>query len=163
MREKMSSTVTLQTSVIMRKRLIQQGPWQVPSWEVLGVVPFDPATGIQRGKLVRDDGQSQHFIWSGFPLRLYRDGAENYWYNLSGDNPALYVLCHEDPDGNVEPFSVTANHDEASAGIEGDDRVYATAMPAEIYLQLEKFVVEHFKPREKKVRKRKNWSGDNPA
>jgi hypothetical protein len=158
----MTSNVTLQVSVIMQKRQVRQGGWAVPSWEAVGIVPFDSTTGIQRRQLVRDDGESQQFLWAGFPLRLYRDGAESYWYNLSGDNPALYILCHEDPGGEVVPFAVTANHDEASAGVEGDDRVYAAPIPAEIYAQLEKFVVENFTPREKKIRKRKNWSEDKP-
>ena len=159
----MSSTVTLYVSVIMERRLVHQGRWTVASWEAVGTIPHDPADGIRRKQLVREGDESQQFLWSGFPLNLYRDGAENYWYNLGGESPALYVLCHEDPGGDVEPFSVTANHDEASAGMEGDDRVYATAIPAEIYQEIEKFVVTHFEPKEKKVRKRKNWSGDKPA
>ena len=47
--------------------------------------------------------------------------------------------------------------------MEVDDRVYATSIPAEVYRQIEEFVVQHFVPEEKKVRKRKNWSGDKPA
>lgn len=159
----MSTTVTLHVSVIMERRLVRQGRWSVANWEAVGTIPYDPAAGIKRKQLVRDGDESQQYIWSGFPLNLYRDGAENYWYNLGGANPSLYVLCHEDPGGDVEPFSVTANHDEASAGMEGDDRVYATPIPAEIYREIEKFVVKHFEPKEKKVRKRKNWSGDKPA
>ena len=159
----MSTTVTLHVSVIMERRLVRQGRWSVANWEAVGTIPYDPAAGIKRKQLVRDGDESQQYIWSGFPLNLYRDGAENYWYNLGGANPSLYVLCHEDPGGDVEPFSVTANHDEASAGMEGDDRVYATPIPAEIYREIEKFVVKHFEPKEKKVRKRKNWSGYKPA
>lgn len=159
----MSNTVTLQVSVIMEKRLVRQGRWTVANWEAVGTVTYDPAGGIRRKHLVRDGEESQQYLWSGFPLRLYRDGAENYWYNLAGSSPSLYVLCHEDPEGNVEPFAVTVNHDEASAGMEGDDRVYATAIPVEVYQKIEQFVVQHYVPKEKKVRKRKNWSEDKPA
>jgi deoxyhypusine synthase len=47
--------------------------------------------------------------------------------------------------------------------MEGDDRVYATAIPVEVYQKIEQFVVQHYVPKEKKVRKRKNWSEDKPA
>ncbi len=159
----MSNQLTLPVSVIMQAKQVRQGPWSVASWEAVGVVPYDPESGVQRKQLMRDGADLQHYLWSGFRMCLYRDGAESYWYNLVGNNPSLYVLCHEDPAGDVEPFAVTANHDEASAGIEGDDRVYSVPIPPEIYRQLENFVVQHYVPKEKKVRKRKKWSDESPS
>jgi len=145
----------------MRRRVVRQGRWSTPSWDALAVMPADqvPAGSLRR-EVVRDAGEEQHYLFRGLSLSLFKDGAESYWYNLVGDNPSLFVLCHEDPDGSPEPFSVTANADEASAGIEGDDGVYATPIAPAIYSVVERFVLEHFQPREKKMRKRKNWSDD---
>lgn len=159
----MSNQLTLPVSVILQTKQVKQGPWSVASWDAVGVIPYDPEAGVQRKLLMRDGVDLQQYLWSGFRMHLYRDSAESYWYNLVGNNPSLYVLCHEAPDGGVEPFAVTANHDEASAGIEGDDRVYSVPIPPEIYRQLEAFVVQHYVPREKKVRKRKKWSDDKPS
>jgi hypothetical protein len=53
---------------------------------------------------------------------------------------------------------VTANPDEASAHLEGDEQVFATPIPPEIYKELERFVVEYYVPRPRRKRKRKNWS-----
>jgi len=155
----MGSNLKLPVAVIMRRKIVRQGPWAVPSWDAMAVLPAENLPkGSARRELLRQDDDTQQFLWRGFTLPLYRDAAESYWYNLVGDNPSIYVLCHENPEGEPEPFCVTANQDEASAGIEGDDGVYATPRPAEIYPTIERFVVEHFKPREPKVRKRKNWS-----
>jgi hypothetical protein len=155
----MSSNLKLPVAVIMQRKLVRQGPWTVPSWDALAVLPAESLpSGTARRELLREDEETQQFLWRGFHLPLYRDAAESYWYNLVGDNPSIYVLCHENPDGEPEPFSITANQDEASAGIEGDDGVYSTPIAAEIYPTIERFVVENFKPREPKIRKRKNWS-----
>ena len=66
--------------------------------------------------------------------------------------------CHESPDGELTPFRVTADHDSATVCLESDDQVFAVPIPPEIYQYLERFVVAHFVPQERKKRKRKNWS-----
>ena len=104
----------------------------------------------------REDGAQ--YLWSGLSLDLYRDLAEEYWYNLTGDNPSLYVICHESPDGEVAPFRVTADHDSATVCLESDDQVFSVPIPPEVYQHIEQFVVAHFVPQERKKRKRKNWS-----
>ena len=154
----MAAKVTIPIAMLMRRRQVVQGPWSVPGWEVMAVLPADNLENRGAGRvLVREDDEEAQYLWSGYALELFRDGAESYWYNLTGANPALYVLCHESPDGDLEPFRVTADHDEGTAGIEGDDRVFVTPIPPEIYQQIEQFIVEHYVPSEPKKRKRKNW------
>jgi hypothetical protein len=53
---------------------------------------------------------------------------------------------------------VTADGLEASASTEGDDKVFRAPIPPEIYLVIEKFVVENYAPRERKKRKRQKWT-----
>ena len=142
----------------MERAQIRRGAWSVPSWQAVSVVAGEPAAvkGAGRSTIHEADDKAQ-YMWSGFELALHRDLAEEYWYNLTGDNPSLFVICHESPDGELSPFQVTADHDSATTCLESDDQVFAVPIPPELYLELEKFVVTHFVPQERKKRKRKNW------
>lgn len=143
----------------MERTQIKRGLWSVPSWRAVSVVPGEHVAGkgSDRSTIYERDEEAQ-YLWSGLSLDLYRDLAEEYWYNLTGDNPSLFVICHESPDGELTPFQVTANHDAATTCLESDDQVFAVPIPPELYGHLEKFVVAHFVPQERKKRKRKNWS-----
>ena len=145
-------------AVIMERTQIKRGLWSVPSWRAVSVVAGEHVAGKGgRSPIYERDDEAQ-YLWSGLSLALYRDLAEEYWYNLTGDNPSLFVVCHESPDGELTPFEVTANSDVATTCLESDDQVFAVPIPPELYQQLEKFIVAHFVPQERKKRKRKNWS-----
>ena len=142
----------------MERTQIKRGLWSVPSWRAVSVVAGENVAGKGgRSPIYERDDEAQ-YLWSGLSLALYRDLAEEYWYNLTGDNPSLFVVCHESPDGELTPFEVTANSDVATTCLESDDQVFAVPIPPELYQQLEKFIVAHFVPQERKKRKRKNWS-----
>ena len=159
----MATKQTIPIAVVMRRRMIEHGRWSVPSWDVLSVLPAEnlASRGATR-EPVREGDDEQQYLWSGFALELFRDGAESYWYNLTGDNPALYVLCHETPEGDMEPFLVTADHDQGTAGVEADDKVFIAPIPPDIYQAIERFIVENYVPGERKKRRRKNWMEDQP-
>jgi hypothetical protein len=143
----------------MERTQVRRGPWSVPSWRAVSAVAGEHVItkGSGRSPIYERDDEAQ-YLWSGLPLQLHRDLAEEYWYNLTGDNPSLYVICHETPEGELTPFRVTADHDSATVCLESDDQVFAVPIPPEIYQHLEKFVVANFVPQERKKRKRKNWS-----
>lgn len=146
-------------AVIMQRRLVTRGNWSVPSWSAVAVVAGENlAAGNDKCVPVRTDGNDQQFLWGGLTLSLFRDCAEAYRYNLVGETPSLFVICHQTLDGDLEPSGVTADHDEAAVGIEGDDQVFAVPIPPEIYQRIEQFVVAHYVPRVRRKRKRKNWS-----
>ena len=115
-----------------------------------------PGREAQRVPLPPIEGDPQ-YLWGGFVLNLYRDSTESYWYNLVGDHPSLYVVCAQQENGDMIPAAVTASPDEAASHVEGDDQVFATPIPPEVYLQIEAIVVEHHRPRPPKTRRRKNW------
>jgi hypothetical protein len=145
----------------MQRSQVQQGRWSVPSWRAVSVVAGDHLVGKGAGQtpIYEDDHHSQ-FLWSGFSLELYRDLAEEYWYNLTSESPSLFVICNESPDGELTPFRVTADQDSASGCLESDDQVFAVPIPPEIYQYLEQFVVANYVPQERKKRKRKDWSSE---
>jgi hypothetical protein len=68
------------------------------------------------------------------------------------------VICTETEDGGMQPLIVTADGLEAAASTEGDDKVFRAPIPPDIYRRLEEFVVENYVPRERKKRKRRNWT-----
>ncbi len=146
-------------AVIMQRTQIKRGLWSVPNWRAVSVLAGEHVAGRGHGRSpIYERDEDAQYLWSGLSLALHRDLAEEYWYNLTGDKPSLFVICHEAPDGELTPFEVTANADSATTCLEGDDQVFAVPIPAEIYGYLEKFVVAHFVPQERKKRKRKNWS-----
>lgn len=146
-------------AVVMQRTEVRRGRWCVPSWSAVSVIAGDNLVGKDSGRspIYERDGEAR-FLWSGLTLVLHHDLAEDYWYNLTGDNPSLYVICHESPEGELTPFRVAADPDSASVCLESDDQAFAVPIPPEIYQYLEQFVVGHFVPRERKTRKRKKWS-----
>jgi len=143
----------------MARRTVTGKGWRVPSWRVVGVVSgAEPAVQQARGTSIRSDAEEEHFLWGGLQVELFRDAAGSYWANLTGSQPALFVLCREDEQGRLVPKSVTADQDEASSGVEVDDRVFSAPIPPDVYQHLEAFVVEHHAPEEKRKRKRSDWS-----
>jgi hypothetical protein len=137
-------------AVIMGRRMVSRSGWRVPGRD-------------SRAVSVHRTEDEEHFLWGGLQLELYRDATEAYWSNLMGQQPSLFVLCAETEDGGLEPQSVTADMHEASSGTEGEDLVFAAPIPPEVYQQLERFVVEHHRPEEKRKRKRTDWNADKPA
>jgi hypothetical protein len=146
-------------AVIMQRTQVRRGRWSVPSWRAVSVVAGDHLVGKGAGQTpIYEDDDDAQFLWSGFSLDLYRDQAEEYWYNLTGDSPSLFVICHESPNGELTPFRVAADQDAASGCLESDDQAFAVPIPPEIYRRLERFVVENYVPKKPKKRRRKNWS-----
>lgn len=147
-------------SVIMERREVQQGRWSLPKWEAIGVLAGENVPTHESGKtLIRADAGREQYLWSGFTVELFKDGAENYWYNLIGAKPSLYIVCRADSENDEElvPVMVTVDCGEADMHAEADDDVFAVAMPPEVYQWLEQYVVKNYVPRERKKRKRKNW------
>ena len=155
----MSVVVNIPVTVIMQRKQISRGRWSIPSWQAVAVAAGGALASSAADRTpLRADAQEDQFLWGGIPLELHSDWAESYRYNLIGDQPRLFVVCNAISEGELRPVMVTANPDEASAHLEGDDQVFTTPVPPEIYKQLERFVVEYCAPKPRRKRKRRNWS-----
>jgi len=152
----------LPVSVVLRQRTIQRGRWSVPIWE-LEAVALGSHTKLAEGagKLIRETDTEKSYSWTGWSITLYKDACERYWHALIGDKPLVYVVCREPFDDesalSTEPLLVSVDYDEATAFLETDDTVLSMPIPTDIYRHMEAFVLQHYKPKPFKKRKRKKW------
>lgn len=158
----MANSLHIPVAVLLEKKLVQGKGWSVPQWNVVGVLGGEHSAGdVSEPVLVREE--DNRYLWGGYRLNLYKDCCESYHHNLTGELPSLFVLCAETEGGGIQPLIVTADGLEASASTEGDDRVFRAPIPPDIYLRIEKFVIENYVPRERKKRKRRNWTESGPS
>jgi len=153
-------------SVMVECREARVGQWVEDQWQAIAVVAGEEVKGEASSTiLVHEDSTCRRYLWTGLRLTLYRDACEAYWYNLMSGKPYLYVICQEDEvDSGADslvPMLVTADQQEANGHMETDDRVFSVPMPVQVHEWLERFVVTHYVPEEKKKRKRRNWAKES--
>jgi hypothetical protein len=153
--------VSIPVGVVLARKVIQRSGWSLVNWEAVSVLVGErfAAGESQRVPLRESDGEVQ-YLWDGLRVSFYRDAAETYWFNLTGTRPALFIICSEEDGGELVPVDVTADHSESTSAVESDYKAFAVPIPPEIIGQLEEFVMTHFKPPERRKRKREDWSGE---
>jgi hypothetical protein len=156
-------------SVLVEFRKVADNRWEEGRWHVADVVAGElektrPGTGHVSGHMqdrqLHAATKGQQFLHSGLRLRLYKDDAESYYYNLVSDNPAVFVICNQEPGEPLQPFIATLSYGEATSYMETDEIVETVAMPPELYRWAERFVLEHYVPEKRRKRKRDNWKED---
>lgn len=143
--------------VLMRRSEVDRGTWSFPRWELLGVFPDREPPAGRTHRVIHESGSALDVEWTGLWVALFRDAAESYWYNLVGRQPSLFVICRPGDDIDLEPFTVSANYDEAGAHMETDDTVFSTPLPQAFVPRLEEFVMQHYRPEPPRKRKRRDW------
>lgn len=154
--------VSVPVAVVLERTVDSSKKWDIPQWKVFAVVAGGHIDQYDQKVLIHEDDIHCRFFWGGLVLHLYKDGTEGYWYNLLSDTPFLFVICDgEEGDRELEPTFITANQDEATGYMESDRIVLSIAMPAEICDLLERFVISHYRPEQKKKRKRREWASES--
>ncbi|HUT42528.1 MAG TPA: DUF3305 domain-containing protein [Gammaproteobacteria bacterium] len=145
-------------SVIVAFRMTPENRWQDGYWQVTGAVAGDqPGKDNVGGRQLHAASQVQQYLWTGLQVKLFRDDAENYYYNLVSDNPRVFIICSQETGEPPQPLIATLSYGEASSYMETDMLVESVVMPPELYRWAEHFVLEHFVPEKRKKRKRDNW------
>ena len=123
-------------------------------------MPAQASKGFERTTL-RDDGTLSQYSWRGYDVALYLDDIESYHFNLEGESPWIFVIGEyadaEDESGEIVSLRVTLSYDEAASYMETDSLVFILPIPGEIRLWVERYVLDHYRPVEKKKRKRQRW------
>ena len=150
--------ITIPVAVVLQRTVDRSKKWVLSQWQVFAVVTGEYIDRSNQPLLIHDDGIHRRYFYGGMVLHLYKDGTEGYWYNLLSDPPYLFVICDgEQGDDEVQPAFITANQDEANGYMESDRLVLSAPMPAQICDILEHYVISHYRPKEKKKRKRREW------
>lgn len=145
-------------SVITAREPVPNNAWISERWRVVGVVPGGHTEGDERAQ-IRSGPEGEQYIWSGFRIRLRKSEADSYYFNLVAQNPNLQVICQVQDGGELRPVLVTADYIDAMAHREAGAEVQGVAMPPDIYVWVERFVLEHYTPEEKKQkRKHDDWT-----
>jgi hypothetical protein len=118
-------------SLVLSRKWQQTGQWRFPKWEIVVVLPFhaNPNTNAPDYRHVHTEQDGEHILWSGLWLEFFRDGLQGYYENLTGVQPSLFVLCHDDDSAaGLRPIVVSANHADAEGHMEIDGMVLTTPL-----------------------------------
>ena len=171
---------TMKVGVVIERRETDN-QWIDHTWQVVSLIPgaaeVDQTTEIGSGQ-----GWVQ-FHAATLPLELFRKETEGYKYNLSLDQPSVFVVLRDDDDdgsNEVIPFMATVCPYEAQDYMDSsEETVQSVPMPDTVASWLAEFVEtnhvdEPFKKRKRKAfdprkegfdkpppRVSKKWDGSN--
>jgi hypothetical protein len=146
---------------VVVRRATSRNPWQDASWGVAGVLAGRQAAARSGPRLLRESDAEALYLWGGLAVELFRDQGESYYFNLAGESPRAFVVCHRDDRHGLRPVRVTLSYDEATSHFEGDEEVFDAPMPPELVAWLERFVLSHYVPEKKTKRRRADWRAGN--
>ena len=147
---------TLKVGVVVERREADN-QWIDHTWQVVSVIPGTPEIGkwneISRGK------DWVQFHAATLPLELFRKETEGYKYNLSLDQPSVFVVLRDDEDdenSSVTPFLATVCPYEAQDYMDSsEETVHSVPMPNTVASWLAEFVESNHVDEPFKKRKRK--------
>lgn len=134
------------------ERRLTSNRWVPIKWEALAVLPDEGDEPVV-GRVVFSDEQATHYIYSGFSLELHRDEAENYFLNIGGTDPKVFVMWRLEDDV-AKPYEVSVSFGEAARWMDSGESVDGVAMPPDIARWVSDYVVRHYVPDVKKPKKR---------
>ena len=147
---------TMKVGVVIERRETDN-QWIDHTWQVVSLIPgaaeVDQTTEIGRGQ-----GWVQ-FHAATLPLELFRKETEGYKYNLSLDQPSVFVVLRDDDDDGsdeVIPFMATVCPYEAQDYMDSsEETVQSVPMPDTVASWLAEFVETNHVDEPFKKRKRK--------
>ncbi|MCX7960911.1 MAG: DUF3305 domain-containing protein [Burkholderiales bacterium] len=133
-------------AVVMQRRP-SASRWQSEVWEPLSVLAGDFGEGGPR--LIVDHGGLQQWLHPGFALALHRDECEGYYFNVSTNDPRVFVMWRMEGERGL-PLEVTASYEEAARWLDGGASVDGVAMPPEILAWVGEYLERNWRPEPKK-------------
>lgn len=142
-------------AVIMERRALANR-WQTHAWEAIGIIPDTGDAATPR--VLRQDESSVQWLHGGFELQLHRDEAENYYLNLSAQQPCVFIAWRTEEDLAVPKF-VTLSYGEAARFMDAGEQVDKVAMPPDMRDWLGEFVSRHYRPEPKRRSRPPSFKG----
>lgn len=146
----MNPRPSIDVAVVMR-RVPQNNRWQPWRWELDSVAPQEPGFGGEP-RLLRKEGEAEHWLHPGLTVELFRDEAEGYYLNATTETPAWFVLWRME-DEFARPAFVTLSYNEAARWLDAQETVEQVPAPPGIIEWMRAFADEHYVP-EPRRRKR---------
>jgi hypothetical protein len=140
---------------VVMDREANPNEWEAWRFRLADVVPHEEAFGTAP-RVLRDDGRVQRTLHPNFTLELFRDEAEGYHLNLSSGAPVWFVMWRiddEDP-SRAWPETVSLSYTEAGRWLDAQERIDNVPLPADLVAWLQAYTDEHYRPEEKKARRR---------
>jgi hypothetical protein len=144
----------IRVAVVMdRERAPNQ--WQDWRFTIAEVVADENVFGAER-RVLRDDGKVRRTLYPGFTLELHADQADGYYLNLSSGAPVWFVVWRIDDDDPslAWPETVSVSYTEAGRWLDAQERVDNVPLQADLVAWLQAYTDEHYRPEEKKPRRR---------
>jgi Protein of unknown function (DUF3305) len=138
-------------AVIMERSTLAGNRWQTEQWEAKGVLRDDAPAGGAEQVIVHDEKHTQ-ILFPGHQIRLYRDEAEGYLFNITSPEPKVFVLWRMHAE-LARPERVTVSYHEGARWMDTDERVDGVPLPAELVPWIREFAEQHYKPEPKKPKR----------
>ena len=111
----------------------QIGRWTTLSWSVADVCLYGDS---EKDSLAAE--QDGHLLL----LELHRHERSDYRFNLSSQDPHLFIVCEEENE-QLSPMLITAAQGVASGYMDGDYQVLHIKAPLQIQAWMEAFIGRH--------------------
>jgi hypothetical protein len=130
------------------ERVTLANRWQTERWEAKGVVPDTPGSDRSERVIVQQEGLMQ-MLFPGLSIRLHRDEAEGYLYNITSPQPKVFVLWRM-RDGIARPEQLSVSYHEGARWMDAEETVDGVALPSDLLPWIAEFAAEHYQPEPKK-------------
>ena len=134
-------------AVIMQKTRLASR-WASEQWEAKGAVP-DAAAGTSQERVIVRNEQLTQVLFPGLVLKLQRDEAEGYYYNITSPQPKVFVMWRDEGD-LARPVGVTVSYHEGARWMDSEAHVDGVPLPPELLPWIAEFVAEHYRPEPRK-------------
>jgi hypothetical protein len=129
---------------VIMERVKVEHRWVNERWEAKGVVQDASPPGSGERVIVKDD-RSMQVLFPGFVLRLHRDEAEGYIYNILSPQPKIFIMWRMDGE-LARPESLTVSYHEGARWMDAEETVSGVALPPDLMPWIAAFAEAYYEP-----------------
>ncbi|MDB5810941.1 MAG: hypothetical protein JWN94_3063 [Betaproteobacteria bacterium] len=137
--------------IVMACHKLVNNRWMTEQWAASEVL-IDTAGAKAIDQSGSENSSDARFVFDGHAIRLFRDEAEGYLYNIMSPEPKVFVLWRM-VDDIARPERVTVSYHEGARWMDSDEKVDGVTLPAELVPWIRQFAEQHYKPEPKKQKR----------